>query len=328
MSHHSKLLFAIVVTVLSATSAPAQDRAKACIAAVASQMGFPPAAIQTSTGPRLPTGNAVINWRATPDRDEVRGYCEVSLSGRVINLQTGNYGGAIAGGATNHPAASETNGAYEQACRDQAAQRLHENSTAVTAEITGPVTNRTRVNWKTDAGRKGFCVLDQTFSMVDFQESGKGTTAGFNAGHYNDNPYYGNPYYYDPYYNPYRDPYYNDGYHGGALNNFRRLRLDTAGQGSFNGLGQNAAVTRGSLDTQSGRSAVSLSGEGFRISLYGDIVQSNADRDFVLRITATDRGNATGSASIRLSNDRSEVESISVNGRLFNGALFTGSFTR
>jgi len=46
-----------------------------------------------------------------------------------------------------------------------------------------------------------------------------------------------------------------------------------------------------------------------------------------MRITRSDRSNATGTATFRVNGDRNEVESINVNGRI-NGRDFSGNFNR
>lgn len=113
-----------------------------------------------------------------------------------------------------------------------------------------------------------------------------------------------------------------------ALSNFHRVNVDTSGRGNFNGGNAgNVELTRGWVDTRSGRLSVAVSGRNnFKITFYGDIVEQN-DRNMVMRINGSDRGNASGQASFVLNGDRNEVESITLTGFLDN-SQFSGSFTR
>jgi hypothetical protein len=109
---------------------------------------------------------------------------------------------------------------------------------------------------------------------------------------------------------------------------YPRVRIDTSGDGSFNSRNAgSSSITRGWVDTSSGRPSVALSGDNnFRITFYGNITQANPDR-IVMNITGSDRGRASGRAEVRLNRDNNEVESISVNGNL-QGGSFNGSFDR
>jgi hypothetical protein len=57
------------------------------------------------------------------------------------------------------------------------------------------------------------------------------------------------------------------------------------------------------------------------------VTGSNQDREFTLRITNSDRGNANGTATIRMNPDRNEVEYIKIDGRL-GRTEFSGIFNR
>jgi hypothetical protein len=114
------------------------------------------------------------------------------------------------------------------------------------------------------------------------------------------------------------------GYGNGYVPN---VRVDTAGRGTFQARGVNARITRGWVDTRN-NVAVALSGDrNFGVTFYGTINRSSNDRAFTMRITSSNRGNAQGTAQVRLNNDRNEVEWISVDGRM-NGDRFQGSFNR
>jgi hypothetical protein len=77
-----------------------------------------------------------------------------------------------------------------------------------------------------------------------------------------------------------------------------------------------------------GRPSVSLSGGGgFKVTFYGVVERTDGNREFTLRITGSDRGNAQGSAQVRLNRDRNEVEMINLNGRMGRDN-FSGNFGR
>ena len=102
--------------------------------------------------------------------------------------------------------------------------------------------------------------------------------------------------------------------------NFPRVNVDTSGRGNFNSQNLGSGnVTRGYVDTKSGRPSVSLSGSGgFKVTFYGDVVQAQ-DRRIVIRINGSNRGRANGQADIYLNGDKNEVQSINISGANFNG---------
>jgi hypothetical protein len=118
----------------------------------------------------------------------------------------------------------------------------------------------------------------------------------------------------------------NSNWNGGNWNNYTpitnypHVKADTSGRGNFNSQMLGAGdVTRGYIDTKSGRAMVGVSGSsGLRVMFYGDVVQAQ-DRRIVIRITSSDRGQAQGKADIYLNGDKNEIESISINGANFNG---------
>lgn len=105
-----------------------------------------------------------------------------------------------------------------------------------------------------------------------------------------------------------------------SVSNFHRVKVDTAGRGSFNGRrDERREVTRGWVDTRSGRPSVALSGpDNFKVTFYGDITQSD-NRRMTLRIRDSDRGRANGRAEIRLNGDKNEVEYLEIRGDGFDG---------
>jgi hypothetical protein len=114
---------------------------------------------------------------------------------------------------------------------------------------------------------------------------------------------------------------------GPGVGNYPRVRVDTSGRGSFNSrFAANVKITRGWVDS-TGRPSVALSGGNFRITFYGVVERSDGNREFTMRITGSNRGDAQGRADVRLNRDRNEVEMINVNGRM-GRTNFTGNFSR
>lgn len=109
--------------------------------------------------------------------------------------------------------------------------------------------------------------------------------------------------------------------------NFPRVKVDTSGRGDFASNSVSIRVTRGFVDTSGQQPSVTMRGGNASITFYGVIDSSSSNRDFTMRITGSDRGNAQGRAQVRLNGDRNEVEMIMVNGRV-NGGNFKGSFSR
>lgn len=183
---------------------------------------------------------------------------------------------------------------YQNRCQQETANRLRLNQRDVFTNLQGNSGGRTRVNW-TARGREGFCVIDNRMTVVDFQE----TTNG------------------------------RGGKGGGPQQpvDIPRMRMDTSGRGTFNDGGGAVRITRGWIDTRNQQPSVTLSGEkNFKITFWGDITRSNG-REFTMRITRSDRGNANGTATFRVNGDRNEVELINLDGRV-NNRNFNGSFSR
>jgi hypothetical protein len=122
------------------------------------------------------------------------------------------------------------------------------------------------------------------------------------------------------------------GYGGGWNNrdsiNLPNVAVDTGGEGGFRGPGsQGFRVTRGWVDTRGQDIALSLSGQGMKITFFGRAVRQNGDREYVMEIYNSDRGNVNGSATFRFNPDRNEVEYIELNGQM-NGGGISGIFSR
>jgi len=216
----------LVCLVAFPSAADAQGRTvQDCRNNVADALGMNPSNVQANMGPDGENGNPVVEWEANLGGRRIRGFCETSRNGQVINTQLGvPRGGGFGGG---------------------------------------------------------------------FGRNNDGGGFGRNTG-------------------------------GGAIFS---VRVDTAGRGSFSGMGQTVRITRGWVDTRN-EPSVALSGEGdFKITFYGNVTGSSQEREFTLRITNSDRGNATGVATVRLNSDRNEVEYIKVDGRL-GRTDFSGIFNR
>ena len=217
------------------------------------------------------------------------------------------------------PYGADAQGRTVQDCRDNVADALGMNASNVQANVGPDGENGSPVvEWEANlSGRRirGFCETSRNGQIINTQlgvprgggRFGGGFGGGFGGfGRNNDGGGFGR----------------NTG--GGAIFS---VRVDTAGRGSFSGMGQTVRITRGWVDTRN-EPSVALSGEGdFKITFYGNVTGSSQDREFTLRITNSDRGNATGVATVRLNSDRNEVEYIKVDGRL-GRTDFSGIFNR
>jgi len=106
----------------------------------------------------------------------------------------------------------------------------------------------------------------------------------------------------------------------------RAIKADTGGHGRFESDGS-VRIRRGFFETI-GEPSVALSdGHDFMIRFRCEIVSSRRDREFDLRIIDSDRGDAVGSAYVRLNGDRNEIEQISLKGRL-RGRRMSANFNR
>lgn len=189
---------------------------------------------------------------------------------------------------------AQSNYDYETTCRMAAANRLNVSKDRVTSQLSGWSSGRAHVVWRYSR-QNGYCVVDNRMNVVEFKDLATG--GGYGGGY--DRP--GNGIY--------------------------RVAVDTSGRGNFNGNNMSVRITRGWVDT-TGQPSISFSGDGnFKITFRGDVVRANGDLEYSIRITSSDRGSASGTATFRFNNDRNEVEYISANGRL-NGRSFSGNFNR
>ena len=110
---------------------------------------------------------------------------------------------------------------------------------------------------------------------------------------------------------------------------YPHVRVDTDGRGYFSsGSFRIDQLDRGYVDSKE-QVAVSLRGRnGARITFFGDVIWSDAGREFTVRITSSDRGGARGQANIRLNGDHNEVEAIALDGRMADGGDFKAEFNR
>lgn len=187
---------------------------------------------------------------------------------------------------------AQRNSDYQNKCQQEVVSRLRVNQRDVFTNFQGTNSGRARVSWTVRA-REGYCIVDNRMAVVEFRENGNGGGNGKNG--------------------------------GGRPIDVPRMTMDTSGRGTFNS-DRNVRITRGWVDTAN-QTAIALSGENnFRIRFFGEITRSTG-REFTMRITRSDQGNATGTATFRVNGDRNEVESINVNGRM-NGRDFSGNFSR
>ncbi len=122
-------------------------------------------------------------------------------------------------------------------------------------------------------------------------------------------------------------PGYPGGPGGPGVGNYPRVKVDTSLRGNLSGGSfGNARITRGYVDSRGSRPSVSLRGGNFNITFYGVVQQSVGD-GFTMQITSSDRGQARGTAQVRLNRDRNEIELINVDGRM-GRSNFNGSFGR
>jgi hypothetical protein len=205
---------------------------------------------------------------------------------------------------------------FEDICRRTAAQRLNTQGSTIQTRTGGVSNNRARIEWRIRKRVNGYCMINRDGNVVDFRQtndwngdnwSGGGgwNPGGGGGGSWDDDNWGG----------------------GGNIITPPRIRADTSGRGNYSDGSQSVRITRGWVDT-TGQPSVALSGEdNFKITFRGDVRNQSGDREFTMRITGSDRGEARGRATFRLNKDRNEVEYINVTGR-FQQRQFSGSFNR
>jgi hypothetical protein len=201
---------------------------------------------------------------------------------------------------------------YVRECKETVANQLNVSTLDVTAEL-GPFRpNGNRiVNWRSQraSDRNGFCEFDTATGELVRAESGRYTGPAGNRRGFGSASGRGR------------------GWNRETIVNAPRVKVDTEGRGEFIGLRKPIRIKRGWVDTTAPQAAVGLSrGDDFKVTFYGPIVQQNGDREFTMEIDNSDSGDATGTATFRLSSNHKKVESISASGQL-NGMDFRGSFT-
>ena len=110
---------------------------------------------------------------------------------------------------------------------------------------------------------------------------------------------------------------------------YPHVKVDTDGRGYFSSRSLRIdQLDRGYVDSRE-QTAVTLRGRnGARITFFGEVIGSDGGREFTMRITSSDRGDARGQANIRLNGDHNEVEAITLNGRMADGGDFKAEFNR
>ena len=109
---------------------------------------------------------------------------------------------------------------------------------------------------------------------------------------------------------------------------YPHVRVDTDGRGYFSSRSLRIdQLDRGYVDSKE-QTAVTLRGRnGARITFFGEVIWADG-REFTVRITSSDRGDARGRANIRLNGDHNEVEAITLEGRMGDGGDFKAEFNR
>jgi len=106
----------------------------------------------------------------------------------------------------------------------------------------------------------------------------------------------------------------------------RAIKADTGGHGTYEGR-ESRPISRAYFETL-GEPSVALSDEReFRIRFRCQIVENRRDREFRLRIVDSDRGDASGTAFVRLNPDRNEIEVVEIRGRHHGRRIFA-NFSR
>jgi hypothetical protein len=169
--------------------------------------------------------------------------------------------------------------------------------------MSGWADGRARVQWRAN-NRNGYCLIDRRMNVVDFKESGRGGD--------------------DDRWDDDRD---DRGNRWRPISDYPRLAVDTDGRGPLTRDSQTCRLKRGYVNTRETPSVTLRCQNDYRVTFRGDVVRANGDREFVIRITSSDRGDARGMATFRLNSDKNEVEFINVRGRL-NGRPVEGTFDR
>ena len=200
--------------------------------------------------------------------------------------------------------AQDRNGAAWRDCQSRAASALRVSPSNIDINPGGEGNRGTYIlNWeaRVDRGRRerGYCEVDRRDGrIVRFETNPYGGDGG---GGYNPPPYSGD---------------------------YPRVKVDTDGRGYFSSrIGKTNRLDRGYVDTREETSVALRGRDGFHITFFGQVVESDGRREITLQITSSDRGDARGRASIRLNGDRNEVEWISVNGWMSGGDM-RGEFNR
>lgn len=162
----------IAAALLSAQSANAQsdDQYRECQIAVSRRMNASLSDVRTMSGSNGSNGNVIIRWQARVSRDQLNGYCEVTPNSRVVAVEMGNYDGPRSGGGGRGGRFGPSAGDAERACRTEAARRFNLQNMDIGTEFSDSMGDRGRVNWRTDSGRRGYCVLDRDLRIVEFRE--------------------------------------------------------------------------------------------------------------------------------------------------------------
>jgi len=203
-------------------------------------------------------------------------------------------------------AAQDRNSAAWRDCQSRAASALRVSMSDVDVNPGGEGYRGTYIlNWEARLDRghreRGYCEVNRRDGRIVRFETSPYGGGGDGDGGYNPPPYSGD---------------------------YPRVKVDTDGKGYFSSrVGKTNRLDRGFVDLREQTSVTLRGKDGFRITFFGQVTDSDGRREVTLHISSSDRGDARGRASIRLNGDRNEVEWISVNGWMAGGDM-RGEFNR
>jgi hypothetical protein len=242
------------------------------------------------------SGNRILLWEARlHDGTRSRGYCQVDpRRQQIVRFESREYSGQSGDFISQEDA--------ERACHAEAVRRLGMGFRDVGTDALRPTEDGNyRVKWYTDVpngnNSGGVCEVDRRGSLVHFDQA-RGDRG--------------------------------DGGDGRAspVGEYPRVKVDTGGTGSFDGgRFRDIRLERVSLDTRDRPVLVLVGRHEFRIAFYGEVINSDGNRELTLRVNASDHGDVHGRAQIRLNPDRNEIETMDFHGTMDGGEL-NSSFVR
>ena len=141
----------------------AQRQDDTCRTAVAERLRISSSSVTTSETSRRGNGNYDIAWRANTDSGQASGTCKIGRNGRVLGVETQNSGGM---------AGVSQNGDGQRVCLEETARRLNLDVDQVHTDVYNREGNQNRVGWRTHGGRAGYCTMQLSWRVAEFQEEG------------------------------------------------------------------------------------------------------------------------------------------------------------